>query len=118
MAKKSSSSVKTEYSVNHNGISTYYADLVFGPTAQANYLSPAVCLAIKDAASHGKPISRETADEVAAGMQAWALELGATHYTHWFQPLRGTTAEKHDSFFEPTGEDTGLEKFGGKALGL
>jgi glutamine synthetase len=73
-------------------------------------------LAIKEAASHGKPISRETADEVAAGMQAWALDLGATHYTHWFQPLRGTTAEKHDSFFEPTGVDTGIEKFGGKAL--
>jgi glutamine synthetase len=116
MAKKSSSSVATEYSVNHNGISTYYADLVFGPTTQSKYLSNSVCLAIKEAASHGKPISRETADEVAAGMQAWALDLGATHYTHWFQPLRGTTAEKHDSFFEPTGVDTGIEKFGGKAL--
>ncbi len=116
MAKKSSSSVTPEYSANHNGISTYYADFVFGPTAQANYLSALVCLAVQDAASHGKPISRETADEVAAGMQAWALELGATHYTHWFQPLRGTTAEKHDTFFEPTGVDTGMEKFGGKAL--
>ena len=116
MAKKSSSSVTTEYPVNHNGISTYYADLVFGPTAQANYLSAEVCLAIQEAASHGKTISSATADEVAAGMQAWALELGATHYTHWFQPLRGTTAEKHDSFFEPTGVDTGMEKFGGKAL--
>jgi glutamine synthetase len=73
-------------------------------------------LAIQEAASHGKSISPATADEVAAGMQAWALELGATHYTHWFQPLRGTTAEKHDSFFEPTGVDTGMEKFGGKAL--
>ena len=116
MAKKSSSSVTTEYPVNHNGISTYYADLVFGPTAQSNYLSAEVCLAIQEAASHGKSISPATADEVAAGMQAWALDLGATHYTHWFQPLRGTTAEKHDSFFEPTGVDTGMEKFGGKAL--
>jgi len=116
MAKKSSSSATTEYSVNHNGISTYYADLVFGPTTQSRYLSDSVCLAIQEAASHDKPISRETADEVAAGMQAWALDLGATHYTHWFQPLRGTTAEKHDSFFEPTGVDTGMEKFGGKAL--
>ena len=116
MAKKSSSSVTSEYPLNHNGISTYYADLVFGPTAQANYLSAEVCLAIQEAASHGKSISPATADEVAAGMQAWALELGATHYTHWFQPLRGTTAEKHDSFFEPTGVDTGMEKFGGKAL--
>ena len=70
MAKKSSSSVTTEYPVNHNGISTYYADLVFGPTAQSNYLSAEVCLAIQEAASHGKSISPATADEVAAGMQA------------------------------------------------
>lgn len=102
--------------MNHEGISTFYADLVFGPKAQSKYLSTTAQKAIEQAAGHGQPISRETADEVAAGMQAWALDLGATHYTHWFQPLRGTTAEKHDSFFEPTGIDTGIEKFGGKAL--
>lgn len=87
-----------ESTVRYEGISSFYADLVFGPKAQANYLSTAAQNAIAQAASHGQPISRETADEVAAGMQAWALDLGATHYTHWFQPLRGTTAEKHDSF--------------------
>lgn len=112
----SSSSSAIDYPVNHEGISTFYADLVFGPKAQSRYLSATAQEAIEQAAGHGQPISRETADEVAAGMQAWALDLGATHYTHWFQPLRGTTAEKHDSFFEPTGIDTGIEKFGGKAL--
>lgn len=118
MLKKSSNSSASvnDFAVGHEGISTFYADLVFGPKAQSQYLSVAAQQAIEQAASHGQPISRETADEVAAGMQAWALDLGATHYTHWFQPLRGTTAEKHDSFFEPTGVDTGIEKFGGKAL--
>jgi len=118
MSKKSSNSSASvnDFAVGHEGISTFYADLVFGPKAQSQYLSAAAQQAIEQAASHGQPISRETADEVAAGMQAWALDLGATHYTHWFQPLRGTTAEKHDSFFEPTGVDTGIEKFGGKAL--
>jgi glutamine synthetase len=118
MSTKSSSKNAPEIdsTVRYEGISSFYADLVFGPKAQAVYLSTAAQNAIAQAASHGQPISRETADEVAAGMQAWALDLGATHYTHWFQPLRGTTAEKHDSFFEPTGIDTGIEKFGGKAL--
>ena len=111
-----SSSSAIDYPMNHEGSSTFYADLVFGPKAQSKYLSTTAQKAIEQAAGHGQPISRETADEVAAGMQAWALDLGATHYTHWFQPLRGTTAEKHDSFFEPTGIDTGIEKFGGKAL--
>ena len=118
MSTKSSSKNAPEIdsTVRYEGISSFYADLVFGPKAQAVYLSTAAQNAIAQAAGHGQPISRETADEVAAGMQAWALDLGATHYTHWFQPLRGTTAEKHDSFFEPTGIDTGIEKFGGKAL--
>lgn len=118
MSKKPSntSASVNDFAVSHEGISTFYADLVFGPKAQSQYLSAAAQQAIAQAASHSQPISRETADEVAAGMQAWALDLGATHYTHWFQPLRGTTAEKHDSFFEPTGVDTGIEKFGGKAL--
>lgn len=118
MSKKSThhSDSSTETIMSHESISSYYADLVFGPKAQSHYLSESVQKAIEQAAGHGKSISQETADEVATGMQAWAMDLGATHYTHWFQPLRGTTAEKHDSFFEPTGVDSGIEKFGGKAL--
>ena len=56
------------------------------------------------------------ADAVAQAMKDWALERGATHYTHWFQPLTGSTAEKHDSFYAPTGEGTALAEFSGKEL--
>jgi glutamine synthetase len=90
--------------------------MVFGPEAQSGYLSKSAIQEIHKAVNDGHAIDRSKADEVANGMKEWALEHGATHYTHWFQPLRGTTAEKHDSFFEPTGIDTGIEVFSGKAL--
>ncbi|MES2519199.1 MAG: glutamine synthetase III, partial [Bacteroidota bacterium] len=64
----------------------------------------------------GKKIDREAADEVAAAMKSWALSKGATHYTHWFQPLTGTTAEKHDAFFDITNKGKAMEKFKGSAL--
>lgn len=69
----------------------------------------------KDALAAGSPIGPEVADSVAAAMLQWALGKGATHYTHWFQPLTGRTAEKHDSFFEPKGSKT-IAKFKGKEL--
>ena len=53
---------------------------------------------------HGKALSREIADSVASGMKQWAMDMGATHYTHWFQPLTGGTAEKHDAFVEYDGK--------------
>jgi len=90
--------------------------MVFGPRAQKQYLSAASQKAIEKAINEGLAVSREMSDGVAEGMKNWALDMGATHYTHWFQPLRGTTAEKHDSFFEPTGIDTGIEVFSGKSL--
>lgn len=65
---------------------------------------------------HGEKIDRLTAEQVATGMKAWATNLGATHYTHWFQPLTGITAEKHDAFFEPVGEGISIDKFGGTQL--
>jgi len=105
-----------EFTSNHRGISSYYGELVFGPIAQSGYLSENAISEIGRAVNDGHAIGREIADEVANGMKDWALDMGATHYTHWFQPLRGTTAEKHDSFFEPTGIDTGIEVFSGKAL--
>jgi glutamine synthetase len=111
MAKKSASKQS-----HQSGISQYYGKLVFGPEQQSKYLSKAAVQAIDEAVTLGKTISRSMADEVARGMMEWSLDLGVTHYTHWFQPLRGTTAEKHDSFFEPTGQDTGIEVFSGKAL--
>ncbi|MBL7810706.1 MAG: glutamine synthetase III [Bacteroidetes bacterium] len=102
--------------VEEQKISHYFGENVFGPEAQKQYLSKEAMKAIDDAVKNGKAISINEADHVAQGMQAWALAKGCTHYTHWFQPLRGTTAEKHDSFFEPVGQDTGVEKFSGKAL--
>jgi glutamine synthetase len=113
MAKKSASASKHSH---QSGISQYYGKLVFGPEQQSKYLSKSAVQAINEAVTLGKTISRSMADEVARGMMEWSLDLGVTHYTHWFQPLRGTTAEKHDSFFEPTGQDTGIEVFSGKAL--
>lgn len=97
-------------------ISHYFGENVFGPEAQKQILSKSALQAIEAAVRGGKTISLEQAHEVAQGMQQWALSKGCTHYTHWFQPLRGTTAEKHDSFFEPLTQDTGVEKFSGKAL--
>ncbi|MEE9437732.1 MAG: glutamine synthetase III, partial [Saprospiraceae bacterium] len=72
--------------------------------------------AIEDAITHGTKIDRKLSEQIASGMKAWALEKGATHYTHWFQPLTGITAEKHDAFFEPVGDGEALEKFGGDQL--
>jgi glutamine synthetase len=66
--------------------------------------------------ARGEPLDITLADAVAQGMKDWALERGATHYTHWFQPLTGMTAEKHDSFYNPTGEGTALAEFSGKEL--
>ena len=102
--------------VNENLISGYYGENVFGTEAQKKYLSKEAIGAIAEAKRGGKPIGADLANEVAQGMKEWALSKSCTHYTHWFQPLRGTTAEKHDSFFEPVGEDTGVEKFSGKSL--
>ncbi len=102
--------------LNHQPISSYYGEFVFGPRAQKGYLTDAAIHEIAKAVNEGHAIDRSISDEVAKAMKQWAMDMGATHYTHWFQPLRGTTAEKHDSFFEPTGIDSGIEVFSGKAL--
>ena len=64
----------------------------------------------------GEPLDPSLADAVAQAMKDWAMEKGATHYTHWFQPLTGSTAEKHDSFYGPTGDGTAIAEFSGKEL--
>ncbi len=89
---------------------------VFGPAALKNFLPKEAQAAVTDAIEHGKKIDRKVADQIAAALKAWAISKGATHYTHWFQPLTGTTAEKHDSFFEPAGDGTAIEKFDGGQL--
>lgn len=96
-------------------VSDYYASNVFTDSAMRQYLSDDAYKAVRGAIKGGTKISREIADAVAAGMKAWAMEKGATSYTHWFQPLTGLTAEKHDMFFMPKG-DGAMEVFGGDAL--
>jgi glutamine synthetase len=73
-------------------------------------------VAVTYAIKKGKKIDRAMANQVSSGMKNWALSLGASHYTHWFQPLTGATAEKHDSFFDPLEDGRSIEKFTGSAL--
>ncbi len=89
---------------------------VFNDVSMKNFLTEDAYKGVKDAIQHGKKIDRKLADYIAIGMKEWALSKGVTHYTHWFQPLTGTTAEKHDAFFETTPDGTSMEKFGGGQL--
>lgn len=95
--------------------SEVFGKYVFGNKAMKRYLSKQAYQAVMQAIDEGAKIDHETADQVAAGMKNWAIDEGATHYTHWFQPLTGLTAEKHDAFFDLKDGDA-LETFSGKAL--
>ena len=93
-----------------------YGSMVFGDEAMKKYLPENVYLRLKKTMNEGKSLAPEIADDVAEGMRKWAESLGATHYTHWFQPMTCITAEKHDSFIS-FGKDGGvIEEFSGKAL--
>jgi glutamine synthetase len=94
----------------------YYGENVFSPAVQKDRLSREAYARLKQAVANGDGLDLELADEVAEAMKEWALEKGATHYTHWFQPLTGLTAEKHDSFFDPQGDGTAITEFKGKEL--
>lgn len=98
--------------------SDYYGKHVFNRATMAKYLSKDTLKAVKEAVDKGVALDRSIADHVAAGMKRWALELGATHYTHWFQPLTDGTAEKHDSFIDYAGApgESVIEDFSGKLL--
>jgi glutamine synthetase len=89
---------------------------VFSPAVQRQRLPTDVFNRLQDTLARGEALDTSLADAVALAMKEWALERGATHYTHWFQPLTGSTAEKHDSFYAPTGEGTALAEFSGKEL--
>jgi glutamine synthetase len=89
---------------------------VFGPVAQRTHLPKSVYRRLQATLDQGEPLDLELADGVASAMRSWALERGASHYTHWFQPLTGSTAEKHDSFYSPAGDGTALTEFSGKDL--
>src|SRR5688572_32739062 len=89
---------------------------VFSSAEQRQRLPKDVYKRLQRTLENGEPLDVELADAVAAAMKDWALEKGATHYTHWFQPLTGLTAEKHDSFFGPAGDGTALAEFSGSEL--
>ncbi|MGI5974293.1 MAG: glutamine synthetase III [Paludibacter sp.] len=98
--------------------SEYFGCNVFNRSTMSQYLSKEALMAVQDAVDNEVPLDRSVADEVAAGMKRWAIEKGATHYTHWFQPLTDGTAEKHDSFIDyinGPGEKI-IETFPGKLL--
>ena len=97
-------------------ISSYYAENVFTDVKLRSYLSNDAYKAYSQSIEQGQKITRELADQIAAALKSWAMEQGTTHYTHWFQPLTGSTAEKHDSFFTLSGNGTAVEKFDGDAL--
>ncbi len=96
--------------------SVYFAKYVFNKQKMFKYLPAKVYAKMCDVIDNGAPLDRSVADEVAAGMKKWAMDLGVTHYTHWFQPLTEGTAEKHDGFVEHDGKGGMMEEFEGKLL--
>ena len=94
----------------------FYAEAVFNRQKMFEYLPRETYDELVNAIDNKQPISRKLADSVAAGMKQWAIENGARHYTHWFHPLTGGTAEKHDAFIEHDGKGGVVEKFDGKLL--
>ena len=93
-----------------------YGSLVFSDSVMRERLPKPTYKELSRVIKEGKALNLDIANEVAHAMKEWALEKGATHYTHWFQPLTGITSEKHDAFMEPTGDGRALETFSGKAL--
>ena len=116
--EEASKRVPVEISVPDQLPSEYFGKYVFNRTQMSKYLSKETMNTVLDAIDQGITLQREIADHVAAGMKMWAIEMGATHYTHWFQPLTEGTAEKHDSFVDYMNGPGGniIERFSGKLL--
>jgi glutamine synthetase len=93
-----------------------FASNVFSPIVQRHRLPKHVYKALQKTLARGEALDTSLADAVAQAMKDWAMEKGATHYTHWFQPLTGSTAEKHDSFYGPSGDGAAIAEFSGKEL--
>ena len=104
-----------EISAPSTKLSDFYGSNVFDKKKMKEYLSKDVFEKLISSINQGELINQDDANQIAAAMKSWAMSKGVTHYTHWFQPLTGSTAEKHDSFFEPSG-DGAIEKFAGSAL--
>src|SRR5690606_1426104 len=94
-------------------ISDYFGSQVFGLKEMQESLAHSIFKRVSSAIEKGAKIDASTAEEVATAVKTWALSKGVTHYTHWFQPLTGSTAEKHDTFFDAS---SCIEKFKGSAL--
>ncbi len=99
-----------------HSVIAHYGENVFSIKTMRNYVSEGAYSSLLNTICSGSNLDEKIADEVADAMKTWALEKGATHYTHWFQPLTGTTAEKHDSFFSPDGQGGVVAKFSGGEL--
>ncbi len=97
-------------------IASYFGENVFTDEAMKKFLPENAYLSVKAAVQSGQKLTREVADDVATGMKKWSEEKGCTHFAHWFQPLTGKTAEKHDSFFNLTHDGLVIEEFSGSAL--
>jgi len=97
-------------------VAEYFGINTFGKDAMREYMSEEAYNSVIEASEKGSNIDRRVADQVASAMKNWACSKGATHYTHWFQPLTGDTAEKHDAFFEPIEGGRAIERFGGGQL--
>lgn len=97
-------------------VSDYFGANVFNYYKMREYLTDDVYEKLMACVEQGTRLDRQIADHIASAMKEWAIQKGATHYTHWFQPLTGTTAEKHDSFFRPLSDGRAIEKFEGSML--
>ena len=93
-----------------------FGSMVFNEAVMRERLAEDTYAALKDTIKRGAPLARHIATPVAAAMKEWAIEKGATHFTHWFQPMTGVTAEKHDSFISPCGSGKVIMEFSGKNL--
>src|SRR5688572_1902051 len=113
-----------DWSLNEGRVSTAssvkatdaFGSLVFSDKAQQDRLPKPAYRALRATITRGEPLDGPTADAVATALKDWAVEHGATHYTHWFQPLTGSTAEKHDSFLNPAADGSAIAEFRGKEL--
>jgi glutamine synthetase len=101
---------------NGKKISEYFGEMTFGISTMREYLSKEAFKGVMNAIESGDKIDRRVADQVAASMKTWAISKGATHYTHWFHPLTGATAEKHDAFIVPVDDGKAVENFNGDQL--
>ncbi len=106
----------TKVDIPTGKVTDFYGSNIFNDEVMRAMLSPEAYMKVTVAIKSGDKIDREIADEVAAAMKSWAVSKGATHYTHWFQPLTGGSAEKHDAFFDINLDGKAVEKFKGSAL--